>query len=139
MTALTSLADLWHDCEQTGALSPALVDYTCEETEDGADFGEFLMWAWRADRWPVGGTAIQFRWGAIMFPIKDHRCRPLVKFNRADLPNAFWGKCKRGPHDNRTLHYVLFPTARAAFEFLYSAWQRLTLDEKRMLWEGSQS
>ncbi len=135
MTSLTTIDELWADCEYAGRLSPHLVDYTIDVLGD-VTLGEFLHWCYRADRWPVGGTAIQFRWGQIMFPSIDPRCRPLVKFNRADLPNMFWGKCKRGPHDNRVLHYVLFPAARAAFEFLYAAWQKLTEAERRQLWEA---
>lgn len=147
MTATASqlpIDQLWAHCEYIGSLNPAIVDYTSEELGDW-EFGDFLHWAWKAKRWPVGGTAIQFRWGALeqyqSYRLKGH------SFYSASVPFVFVGKLFRRNKDGKIgkrpmwdsdLVRELFPTARAAFEFLYAAWQKTTDDERQKLWEGCQ-
>lgn len=135
----SDLDAFWIDAEERQSLSPAIVNYTIEELGD-LERGAFLMWCFRADRWPVGGVQIQFRWGGF-----DSRRLKGSPWYRAAMPHVFSGKFfrrnkngeigKRPAWDHDLVH-ELFPTARAAFEFLYTAWQKLSEDEMRALMEA---
>lgn len=133
-TSLISLAELWQSAERAGSLNPALVDYTCEETEDGAEFGMFLHWAWRADRWP-GTNFIQTSMGnqrpKFLWLVYRDSCWAMYS---AGVGPPFKVRVRSsGSAWEHTEHFV---TARTAFEFLFAAWQKLTEAEKRGLWEA---
>lgn len=127
----TTLADLWTEAERTGALNPALVDCVAEQDEA---YGEFLHWCWRADRWPgknfhettTSGThKAKFIWKVVNGNEWDFYQNSICK------PFHF-----RVPRGETWSHVGYTTTARAAFEFLYAAWQKLTDAQRQQLWEA---
>lgn len=125
---MNTLDQLWQHAESVGSLNPALVDYTADEAGE-PEFGEFLMWAWRADRWPsidapycwlVYPQDPFYVWSCWSRTIGKPFNLPMKRMG-ANGDNSFWTRS--------------FKTACAAFEFLFSAWQKLDAETKQQLFD----
>lgn len=138
MVSDLTLDALWQHAEHAGCLNPALVDYTSEEAGQ-PEFGEFLHWCWRAYRWPAktfhettlsGGSKPKYLWNC-------YEENWIAYSAGIGLPLKIKGRRVNESRSGKWYQtFARFGSARAAFEFLYAAWQRLTDAERRQLWEG---